>query len=299
MAEGLDALLATVPGDDDTSPAPDTTTTAQPESTPAPEVKFADLDAVVPDAADIPESFRNKRLADVIRVAEQHKQEAGVAATRNQQWNAMESRARMAEAAVEFMRNQAAQQNQAPPPQMPQETSEDYLQRLAAQPKTVIRGEFDELQQPYVQQLRTTQDELRRTRADMAQNEAREFHNIDRQTWNNTVRPGAAAVMFANNWSLEEPGAWAEATRVYISNAIATAQRFAPSAQPTPPVEVPRPGAPPNGSARSTSRPAATPKLSGRDRENAVDFLDAFNIKPGTPAFAKFEQFAASRPKGE
>lgn len=284
MADDLDAVLAEIPDADDAPESP-----AVEASTESVEPKFAELDALLPDADDVDEDFRGKPLADVIRVAKQHKEDAKRGYEASKRLNDAESRARMAEAAVEFAKQQFAQQN-APAPQ-PRETDEAFIQRLANRPTEVLPEVIQQQVAPFVERINRTEAALARYQADAAQEQAREALGFDRETYQE-LRPAIAAYMAANGWPIADPRAWYAAG----DQLRAVAARLNPQAQAQ--VEVPRQAAPPGGAARSQSRPSTAPKLKARDRENAVDLLDAFGIKADSPEFEKFETFAASRPRG-
>ena len=87
MADELDALLDSAVGEEPEQPDP----AAQPDSQAttaqqaAQALKLAELDAVVPESPEVDKAYWNKPLRDVIRVAEQHKHEAGIGATRSQE----------------------------------------------------------------------------------------------------------------------------------------------------------------------------------------------------------------------
>lgn len=285
MADDLDAVLAEIPDEVQESPAVEASTESV-EPT-----KFAELDALLPDADDVDEDFRGKPLADVIRVAKQHKEDAKRGYEASKRLNDAESRARMAEAAVEFARQQWAAQQAAP--QQPRETDEAFIQRLANRPTEVLPEVIDQRVAPVVERLQRAETTIARYQADMAQEQAREALGFDRETYQE-LRPAMAAYMAANGWPISDPRAWYTAGERFRE----VAARLNPQIQTQPQVEVPRQAAPPGGAARSQVRPNATPKLKARDRENAVDLLDAFGIKPDTPEFAAFEAHVASRQRG-
>lgn len=256
--EDLDAKLDELMQDGDENPQPAPEAAAQPGS--EAHVKLAELDALVPD--DAPEAFRGKPISEVLRVAEQHKYEAGLAAQRNQQWNQMQAERDAARLALQyFQQQQAAQQQQA---QAPSETQDEYLQRLASQPREVIHGEVDSRVDaridPVVQELQRTRSDLMRIRGDQAQFMARNSLGIDPETWSMMAGP-VSTFMAYNQWPLDNPDAWAEAGRRYVVSAQQIVARTAQGQNPPPTVEVPRPGAPPNGAARSAARPASTRPL--------------------------------------
>lgn len=285
MPDDLDALLAEVPGDEETpaTPAPEAST----ESTP---VKFAELDGVVPDAPDVDEEFRGKAIAEVLRVAKQHRDEAKRGYTASQQLNEAQARQRVAEAALEFFQRQP-QQQQAP--QQPHETNDEYLQRLAAQPRSVIHSEVDERVAPLQQRMQQNETLLTQTLGELAQTEARESLGINRQTWQQ-IRGPVATFMAYQQWPVQDPRAWAAAAKMYVENAVQTAQQFIqPPPQQAPPVEVPKPGAPPNGAARSQVRQAAAPKVKSHYRKAVDDTSDAFGLDDKSKA--DFESFVAER----
>lgn len=272
----------------ETDPTPD----AQPESEPTAEVKFVELDAVLPDDPSIPESYRGKKVTDMVRVAEQHKYEAGVAATRNQEWNRMQTERDAARIALEFFQRerQAAQQ----PPQ-PAETPEEYLQRLALRPEEAIDERVDNKMRPVLDELRQTREELFRSRADQARLSAMDGLGIPQEV-RNEISASVGTFMAANNWPANDPNAWAEATRRYLDSAFRTVQRLTPKQQAESPVEVPRPGAPPNGTARSQSRPASTVRLKPALRGMLDDIAEAAGLDPKRKA--NLEKFAADSTSG-
>lgn len=266
---------------------------AQPESTPAPEVKFAALDAVMPDDDSVPEGYRGKKLTDVVRVAEQHKHEAGVAAERNQHWNRMQAERDAAKLALEFF--QRERQEQAAP-QQPREPDEDYLQRLATQPREMIRHEAQEVNRPVQEELRQTREEIFRMRADNARISAMDGLGIPREI-RDEISGDVGTFMAFNNWPANDPRAWEEATRRYLDRAIRTSQRLVPPQQtPQLAVDVPRPGAPPNGNARSQSRPANPSRLKPALKENIDSIAEAAGLDPKRRA--ALEKFAAENVGG-
>jgi len=283
MADDLDALLAEIPDDVQESPAEEASTESV-EPT-----KFAELDALLPDADDVDEDFRGKPLADILRTAKIHKEDAKRGYEASKRANDLESRARIAEAAVEFARQQWAQQN-APAPQ-PRETDEAFIQRLANRPTEVLPEVIQQHVAPFAERLQRTEATLARYQADTAQEQAREALGFDRETYQ-ALAPAMAAYMAANGWPIGDPRAWYAAGDQFRN----AAARLNPQAQQQ--VEVPRQSAPPGGAARSQSRPSVTPKLKARDRENAVDLMDAFGIKADSPEFAAFEAHVASRQRG-
>jgi hypothetical protein len=277
----LDAVLAEIPDEEPESPAVEAST----DSVEPVEPKYAELDALLPDAEDVDESLRGKPLAEVVRVASQWKHESKVAAERNQKWNEMESRERMALAAVEWAKQQLSERQQ-PAPQRG-ETEDEFLQRLANKPTQVLPEVIDQRVAPMANELRQTRVELENMRAAIAQEQARAALEIDPETFH-ALKPAMAAFMYANQWPTHDPQAWYAAGHQFKE----MAQRFAPA--PAPAVTVPKPATPPGGAARSQVRPSSAPKLRGRDRENAVDLASAFGISPDSPAFAQFETEVAS-----
>lgn len=297
-AQDLDALLAEVPDDE----TPETPEVAGTESEQAAEaaaaLKLAELDAVIPpDAADVDEAFRGKPLSEVLRIAAQHQHEIGVARSKSQQFNALESRARVAEGALEWLQREIRERDQpqqGAPPQ-PQETDQDLLDRLAQRPGVVIAEKVNEQVAPLQEQMQELLTRNVRLAADFAREQARSALGIDPDTWE-AITPQLAAVTASRQWNIEDPSAWYAAGREYVGNL----QRFMPppAAPAAPPVEVPRPAAPPSGGARSTSRPSAPVKLRGRDDENANDILSAFGITPDSARAADFKTYIATRAKG-
>ncbi len=291
MPNDLDAKLDAMLDGDEAEPSAEPE--AQPESTPAPEVKFAELDAVYPDDPSIPEAYRGKAITDVVRVAEQHKYEAGVAATRNQEWKKMQAERDAANLALRFFQQERAQQQA---PQIPTESHDEYLQRLAMQPREVIGEQMREEMRPIVDQLRQTQEDLFRARADQAQSVARARLGIPDDVWGE-ISGDVGTFMAYNNWPVNNPDAWSEATRRHLDRSIRIAQRFAPQpAAQTAPVEVPRGAAPPNGTARSTSRPTAQVRLKPALRQQLDDIAEAAGLDPKRKA--SLEKFAAENAGG-
>jgi len=285
MPNDLDAKLDELLDGDDPQPAAEPE--AQPESTPAPEIKFADLDAVVPDDEHVPEAYRRKPLADVIRVAEQHKYEAKVAAQHNQEWNRMQAERDAANLALKFF--QSERQNAAQPSQQPTETQEDYLNRLALQPQSTIHSEIDGRMVPLNQRVQNAEAMLLQTQAELAKSSARETLGLDRGTWS-AIEGQVATFMASQNWPVQDPRAWASAADWYIRSSLEMARRFAPQQQLAPaPVDVPRPGAPPNGTARSQSRPAAQTRLKPAVQGILDDIAEASGLdKDRRARLAKF-----------
>lgn len=291
--EDLDAKLdELLQGDDPQPAAPE----AQPESVDAPPVKYADLDAVLPDSPDIDEDFRGKPIADVVRVAKQHKGEAGVAATRNGQWNQMVAERDAAKLALQYFQGQQ-QQQQAAAPQQQRETEEEYLQRLALRPQEVIGDQVRQEMDPIREELRQTREQMLRLRADGAQIAARDGLQIEPQLWQAISGP-VSTFMAYNRWPLDDPNAWAEAARRYLDSARQIAQRFQPApAQQQPTVDVPRAAAPANGTARSQSRPAATGhKVSPRLKTELAAIASAFGLD--AKGIEALERSAAENPTG-
>lgn len=279
MADDLDALLAEIPDGDDPAPAADPQ--AQPDEQAAPPApKFAALDEVVPEADDIDEDFRGKPISEVIRIATQHKHEIGVSRKKSQEYNQIESRLRMNEAALEFIKQQQAQASRAPEP-----TAEQFIERFAANPSPVLRDEINQYIAPLQQQLEATKGELFQMATERARERARQASGLDEETWE-AITPGISAFMWAANADPRDPRAWMEAAERQKQ----VAQRVS-----RPAAEVARPASPPGGNARSQVRPQSpAPRLKSRDRENAADLLSGFGITPDDPAFADFEAFAAT-----
>ena len=280
-AENLDALLAEVPDGDEPEQAD---ATAQPDSR-----KQAELDALIPDSADIDEDFRGKPVNEVLRIASQHKHEIGVARRKSQEFNTLESRARIAEEALQWWKAQGPQHQGQP--QREEETDEALLNRLSARPTEVLPEKIREYVEPLERQIHEQNVRLVRIQADGAREQARAALNMSPDMWE-AITPQLAAITASRQWSIEDPNAWYAAGYEYVQNL----ERLRPPAPRAPAVSVPAPAAPPGGTARSQSRPfGSASRLKGRDLENASDILAGFGIKPDSKAFAEFEEYVVSR----
>lgn len=293
-AQDLDALLAEVP-DEETPETPEAAGTESEQAAAAAALKLAEMDAVIPpDAADVDEAFRGKPLSEVLRIAAQHQHEIGVARSKSQQFNALESRARVAEGALEWLQREIAERGQPQQAPQPPETEQDLLDRLAARPGAVIHEKVTEQVDPLREEVQMLLERNVRLAADFAREQARTALGIDPETWE-AITPQLAAVTASRQWNIEDARAWYAAGQEYVSHL----RRFMPPQAPAaPPIEVPKPAAPPSGGARSTSRPSAPVKLRGRDDENANDIMSAFGIAPDSARAADFKTFIATRAKG-
>lgn len=259
---------------------------ATPENPPAePEVastesqpKYAALDAVLPDSDDVDEDFRGKPLADIIRVAKQHKQEAKKAYEVGSRYNDLESKYRVAEALLNELR-QRNQQPQTPPP-----SPDELVQRFAQNPPEFLNQYVQQATAPLYQELQMLRAQTLEQRAESAREAARTAVGIkDREAWYELRRP-LAMFLSANNADPTDPRAWQEAFDAYKASASRVAA----------PVEIPKAAPPPTGQARSTVREVTRPRLSERDRRNLADLADSFGIKPGTKAFEELESRIAA-----
>lgn len=300
-ADTLDALLDEALPDDQPS-TPDAEDAARPETeteTEA-EAKWAELDALIPDTENVPEEYRNKSIADLIRISQQHRQQIHVATEKSRDYNDLASKNRVLEAGIDWLRNEITTRQQPlsqPAQPEPTETAEALLDRLSQNPGEVIdermRRQLEPLQRAITEQQRTIAEQTERTvwaNANYAREQARANLNIAPDVWEQ-MTPQLAAIAATRQLNIEDPRVWDGAAREYLNNL----RYFMPSPATAPAVSVPTVAAPPGGSARSTVRPVTSgPKLRLRDDENSNDLLDAFEIKD--PARRKeFKQYIATR----
>lgn len=282
----LDALLADLPGGEEPEQE---ASTATPDAAAA---KFAELDALVPDSADIDEEYRNKPVREVIRIATQHGHEIGVSRKKSQEFNALESRANLAEQAVAWWQQQGRAQN-APPQAPPEETDEALLDRLSARPTQVLPEKIREYVEPLERRLYEQDVRLLRMAADGAREQARTALGISSEEWEYAT-PQLAAITASRQWNIEDPNAWYAAGQELIR--AGERLRPPPPAPRAPAVTVPAPAAPPSGGSRSTARPSTGAlKLKPREQDNAIAIMAGFGITPDNPKFDEFTTFAATR----
>lgn len=228
----------------------------------------AALDAVL-DGDDVDEDFRGKPVAEVLRVAKQHKHEAKIAATRNQEFNELQSQLEMSRGLLRVLQQQAPA-----PPRQPQVTDEDFY----GSPTQAAAALAEERVRPLEAQIQALQYNSYQQAAESARVAARPAH-IDKETYD-ALRGPLAAIMSAREYDPAGDG-WALALKDYTEHLTKLAPRAA----------IPRAGAPPTGQARAGARPAApVARLSDRDRRNLSAMAASFNIKPGTKAFETLEQ---------
>jgi hypothetical protein len=235
---------------------------------------YAPLDAVLPDADDVDADFRGKPIAEVLRVAKQHKEEAKKGYEKAAQYNDLESELRMQRALNEVLRRQSTPQPQAAPPP----DNERFLQRFAENPTQVLPEEIQRHVAPMVAQLteklREMEWETVQTRAESARDRARVAAGLDTDTWN-ALRQPIASFMAARGADPTNESEWFNSFQMYKSMASKLVPR----------TEIATPSAPPAGQARSVSRPSSTPRLSARDEKNLERLAAGMGIKKDTPAW--------------